>query len=89
MDGPRSKVWMHFFLPPPSQSRPVSLFPSLLPSPSLSLSLAELYRVVLVLSAKQALGFGFVLFLPLKIMLFLSPAENNKRGSGAIKQHRH
>lgn len=88
MDGPRSKVWM-LFSPHPSQSRPVSLFPSLLPSFPLSLSLAELYRVVLVLSANQALGFGFVLFLPLKIMLSLSPAENNKRESGAIKQHKH
>lgn len=38
-----------------------------------------------MLSANQALGFGFVLFLPLKIILFLPPAENHKRESGAIK----
>lgn len=54
--------------------------------PSVLSSLAELYRLVLVLSANQALGFGFVLFLPLKIILFLSPAESHKRESGAIKQ---
>lgn len=77
MDGPRSEVWMLF-------SPPLRLTPY----PSLPLCLAELYRAALVLSANQAPGFGFVLFLPLKIMLFLSPAENNKRERGAIKQLR-
>lgn len=77
MDGPRSKVWI-LFSP--------SLHISSPPSPPLPLlSLAELYRLVLVLSANQALGFGFVLFFPLKIILFLPPAENHKRESGAIK----
>lgn len=86
--GSFCKRWMarvqrsgSFFLPP---SISLHLPPSLLPSPPL-LSLAELYRLVLVLSANQALGFGFVLFFPLKIILFLPPAENHKRESGAIK----
>lgn len=77
--GSFCKRWMarvqrsgSFFLPP-------FLPPSLPPSFPPLLSLAELYRLVLVLSANQALGFGFVLFFPLKIILFLSPAANHKR----------
>lgn len=71
------------FLSSPS----ISLFP---PPSFLQLSpfaLAELYRVVLALSANQAQDLA--LFLPLKIMLFHSPAENNKRKRRAIKQHSH
>lgn len=90
MDGPRSKVWMFFFLPPSPVPRHISLFPPSLPPTPRSVPLAELYSVVLVLSANQAQDLALLcFFLPLKIMLFLSPAEKHKRESGAIKRRSH
>lgn len=79
-----------FFLPPSPVPRHISLFPPSLPPTPRSVPLAELYSVVLVLSANQAQDLALLcFFLPLKIMLFLSPAEKHKRESGAIKRRSH
>lgn len=70
---------------PPSLSLYLSLlFPAFFLR-SHSVTPAKLYNVALVLSAGQA--WDLALLFPLKIMQFLSNAQNNKRESRAIKQH--